>query len=117
MSTEHDPTEDFSTLVELLRWRAARQPEQIALTFLHEGETEETNLTYADLDRRARSIAARLQATGVAGERALLLYPSGLDFIAALFGCFYAGVIAVPASPPHANRPLPPRLPPLHSDA
>ncbi|HEY6186971.1 MAG TPA: beta-ketoacyl synthase N-terminal-like domain-containing protein [Pyrinomonadaceae bacterium] len=117
MSTEHDPTEDFSTLVELLRWRAARQPEQIALTFLHEGETEETNLTYADLDRRARSIAARLQAMGVAGERALLLYPSGLDFIAALFGCFYAGVIAVPAYPPHANRPLPPRLQALKSDA
>src|SRR5690606_14263887 len=57
-------------------------------------------------DRQARAIAARLQDLKMTGERALLLYPSGLDFVAALFGCLYAGVIAVPAYPPRMNRSL-----------
>ena len=43
---------------------------------------------------------------GLEGERALLLYPAGLDFIAAFFGCLYAGVVAVPAYPPRRNRSL-----------
>ena len=62
--------------------------------------------TYAELDRRARAIAAWLQSLGLQGERALLLYPAGLDFIAAFFGCVYAGVVAVPAYPPRKNRSL-----------
>src|ERR1051325_6488719 len=117
MDTELDPFAQCSTFVELLRRRALHQPSRIGLTFLQDGETEKANLTYEEFDRQARTIGAALQKLQATGERALLIYPSGLDFIAALFGCFYAGVIAVPAYPPHANRPLPPRLPPLHSDA
>jgi acyl-CoA synthetase (AMP-forming)/AMP-acid ligase II len=41
---------------------------------------------------------------GLAGERALLLYPAGLDFIAGFLGCLYAGVVAVPVYPPRRNR-------------
>ncbi|MCI0394193.1 MAG: AMP-binding protein, partial [Chloroflexi bacterium] len=93
------------TLVELLRWRAQRQPDNLAYTFLVDGETEEISLTYAELDQRARSIAAWLQRKSAVGERVLLLYPSGLDYIAAFFGCLYAGVVAVPAYPPRLNRP------------
>ncbi len=51
-----------------------------------------------------RAIAAHLQALGMEGERALLLYPPGLDFIAGFFGCLYAGCTAVPAYPPRRNR-------------
>ena len=58
------------------------------------------HLSYAGLDERARAIAALLQEHGAAGERVLLLYPPGLDYIAAFFGCLYAGVVAVPAYPP-----------------
>lgn len=61
-------------------------------------------MTNSDLDRRARAIAAWLQNHGLAGERAMLLFPPGLDFIAAYFGCLYAGVIAVPVYPPRKNR-------------
>jgi 8-amino-7-oxononanoate synthase len=61
-------------------------------------------LSYDGLDRQARAVAAQLQALNLAGERALLLYPAGLDFIAAFFGCLYAGVVAVPAYPPRRNR-------------
>ena len=72
-----------STLVELLRWRARHQPERRAYTFLVDGEVAEVSLTYAELDRQARSIAAYLQSLGATGERALLLYPPGLEYIAA----------------------------------
>src|SRR5205823_4316908 len=57
-------------------------------------------MTYGELDWQARAIAAQLQSCGASGERALLLYPPGLAYIAALFGCLYAGVVAVPAYPP-----------------
>ena len=60
--------------------------------------------SFAEVDRRARAIAAVLAERGFAGERALMLYPPGLDFIAAFFGCLYAGVIAVPAYPPDPTR-------------
>ncbi|MEW5929291.1 MAG: AMP-binding protein, partial [Gemmatimonadota bacterium] len=95
---------DASTLVELLRLRADDDPARNAYTFLLNGEVEEGSITYGELDRRARAVAARLQALGARGERALLLYPPGLEYVAALFGCFYAGVTAVPAYPPRRSR-------------
>jgi amino acid adenylation domain-containing protein len=94
------------TLVELLRERALRQAEQRAYIFLSDGETAEESITYGELDCRARAVAARLQSLGAAGERVLLLYAPGLDYIAAFFGCLYAGAIAVPAYPPRQNRNL-----------
>src|SRR5258706_3350150 len=95
---------ESSTLVEVLRWRALHQPDRLAYTFLLYGETEEVHLTYADLDLRARAVAARLKSLGEYGGRALLVYPPGLDFIAGFFGCLYAGVVAVPVYPPHPAR-------------
>jgi acyl-CoA synthetase (AMP-forming)/AMP-acid ligase II len=90
------------TLADLLQRRAAEQGSRVAYTFLVDGEVEGARLTYADLDEAARRIAAELIARGLrAGDRALLLYPPGLDFIAAFFGCMCAGVIAVPSFPPH----------------
>lgn len=95
---------ESSTLVEVLRWRALHQPDQLAYTFLLDRETEEVHLTYADLDLRARAVAARLKSLGAYRGRALLVYPPGLDFIAGFFGCLYAGVVAVPVYPPHPAR-------------
>ncbi len=94
------------TLVELLHHRATYQPNVNTYTFLVDGEDQEIPMSNLELDRQARAIAARLQDLGMAGERALLLYPSGLDFVAAFFGCMYAGVVAVPAYPPRMNRSL-----------
>ncbi|MEH2267588.1 MAG: amino acid adenylation domain-containing protein [Nostoc sp.] len=98
---------NFSTVVEVLRLRSSTQPDRDAFTFLLDGETEQTTLTYQELDRRSRQIAAQLQALGLAGERALLLYPAGLDFLVAFFGCLYAGVVAVTAYPPRNERNTP----------
>lgn len=94
----------FVTWIQLLKHRAARQPDQTAYIFLQDGEQETLRLTYQQLDVRACAIAARLQSLDLAGERALLLYPSGLDFVAAFLGCLYAGVVAVPAYPPRPNQ-------------
>ncbi len=94
-----------ATLVDILRWRAANQPGQMAFRFLTDGENEEVLINYAELDRQARLIAARLQSVSKKGERAFLLFPPGLDFVTAFFGCLYAGVIAVPVYPPHPVRP------------
>ena len=91
-------------MVDLLRHRAEWQADDRAYTFLIDGESEEVHLTYGELDRQARAIGAWLASQGLRGQRALLLYPPGLDFIAAFFGCHYAGVVAVPAYPPRMNR-------------
>ncbi len=92
------------TIVDLLRQRAGYRPHDRAFTFLVDGEQEEINITYAELDRKARGVGAWLAASGMRGKRVLLLYPSGLDFIAAFMGCLYGGAIAVPAYPPRKNR-------------
>ncbi|HEX6288834.1 MAG TPA: amino acid adenylation domain-containing protein [Herpetosiphonaceae bacterium] len=91
-------------LVSLLRWRAVHQTDTPAYTFLLDGETTEVMLTYGELDRHARAIAAALQQIQAPGERALLLYPPGLEYITAFFGCLYAACIAVPAYPLHQAR-------------
>ena len=96
----------FISLVEILRYRALHQPHQPAYIFLQDGEIETGSWTYQELDIQARAIASHLQSMGASGERALLLYPSGLEFITAFFGCLYAGVVAVPAYPPKQNQKL-----------
>ncbi|MBE9034041.1 non-ribosomal peptide synthetase [aff. Roholtiella sp. LEGE 12411] len=98
---------EFSTVVELLRYRSSRQAKQLSYTFLGDGETQSDRLTYQELDRSSRAIASQLQSLDLSGERALLLYPPGLEYLAAFFGCLYAGVVAVPAYPPRNQRNTP----------
>ncbi|MCT4496446.1 non-ribosomal peptide synthetase [Pseudomonas sivasensis] len=92
------------TLVQSLQRRAAQTPDQVALRFLAESAEHSVVLSYRDLDQRARTIASALQANAALGDRAVLLFPSGPDYVAAFFGCLYAGVIAVPAYPPESTR-------------
>src|SRR3954451_20967473 len=96
-----------ANLVELSLWRAEEHASRPAYTFLLEGETEAGTLTWRDVDSAAKAVAVQLSAMGgrsTVGERALLLFPPGLDFITAFFGCLYAGVVAVPAYPPRTSR-------------
>jgi amino acid adenylation domain-containing protein len=95
-----------SSLVEVLQIRAEECAETRAYTFLANGEEESASLSFAELDRRARAIAAELQQGGVEREPVLLLYPSGLEFVAAFCGCLYSGAAAVPAYPPGSSRGL-----------
>ena len=92
-----------TNLVDRLRYWAEHQGDQFGFGFTSDGE-DEIRMTYGELETRARAIAAHLHDAGMQGERALLLYPPGLDFVTAFFGCFFAGMVAVPAYPPRRNR-------------
>ncbi|ALK32389.1 non-ribosomal peptide synthetase [Burkholderia plantarii] len=83
-----------------LRHWATVKPHDTAFRFLTDDVVEAPRLSFAELDRRATAIAARLARECPRGEPVLLLYRPGLDFIAAFFGCLYAGCAAVPAYPP-----------------
>jgi acyl-CoA synthetase (AMP-forming)/AMP-acid ligase II/acyl carrier protein len=98
--------EPARSIVELLNQRVEEHGDEPLFTFLVTGEIDgETEvLTYASLRRRAQAIAAILLETSARNERAILLYPPGLEFISAFFGCLFAGVIAVPAYPPDPGR-------------
>ncbi|HNO94681.1 MAG TPA: AMP-binding protein, partial [Anaerolineales bacterium] len=100
-------SEENNSLVRTLRRRADLHPERLAFRFLQDDESENITINFGELDRRARAIGAWLESFNAKGERALILYPPGLDYIAAFMGCLYAGVIAVPAYPPRLNRPVP----------
>ncbi len=106
-----------ATLAGLLKARAAESPDREAYVFLADGELETERLTWGELDVRARAVAWALRQSVPPGERALLLYPPGLDFVAAFFGCLYAGVVAVPAYPPRLNDRSQPRLRAIAADA
>ncbi|HVZ19834.1 MAG TPA: AMP-binding protein, partial [Vicinamibacterales bacterium] len=94
----------MSTFIDVVREQAAARPDKVVFTFLENGETDADTLTFAQLDRDARAIASALQERTRSGDRALLLYPPGLDFVRAFIGCLYAGVVAVPVYPPRRNR-------------
>ena len=107
----------FSNFVDLLCLKAQTSPERKIYTFLLDGEASEISLTYQTLDKRSRAIAAQLQQNlGNVGSRVLLLYPPGLEFISAFFGCLYAGMVAVPAYLPRRNEKVS-RLQAIVSDA
>jgi acyl-CoA synthetase (AMP-forming)/AMP-acid ligase II len=91
------PNPDASTIGEVLTWQVAHRPDKRAFLFLERGERETESFTFAELNRRAQAIAQILQKNELCGRRVILAYPSCLEFVAALFGCFYAGAIAVPA--------------------
>ncbi len=92
------------TLVELLRGLAEDRPDALAFAELDDAGQVRRQLTYAELDRLARRLAGRLRGSAELGARVLLLFPAGLDVLAAFFGCLYAGAVAIPAPPPEASR-------------
>jgi amino acid adenylation domain-containing protein len=106
---------DRHTIVQSLRKRSARDERSLAYAFLAQGEVA-ASLTVGELDARARALGGALQHAGAAGERVALLFPPGLDFIVAFFGCLYAGAVAVPALPPR-RRGQDPRLQAIFRDA
>ncbi|WP_328562789.1 fatty acyl-AMP ligase [Streptomyces coelicoflavus] len=102
----HDITQSAS-VVEAFRRNVSTRPDQDAVAFLADPDRPDlaSPLTYSELDREARGIAAWLQEQGHRpGSRALLLYPVGTEFVAAFLGCLYAGVVAVPAPLPSQFR-------------
>jgi malonyl CoA-acyl carrier protein transacylase len=95
-----------TNLVEVLQFRTEERPDAFAFTFLRDGDGDEENLSFEELNRQARLIGAWLQQHEATAQRVLLLYPPGIHFITAFFGCLYAGAVAVPAYPPRKNDKL-----------
>jgi acyl-CoA synthetase (AMP-forming)/AMP-acid ligase II/acyl carrier protein len=95
---------EIRTLGDLLEHRAKHLADSTPHIFLVNGEDEEARLSHAELDLSARRIAAQLAERFRPGDRLLLLYPPGLEFIRAFFGCVYASVVPVPLFPPRNNR-------------
>ncbi|MGB3768200.1 MAG: fatty acyl-AMP ligase [Phormidesmis sp.] len=94
----------IQTLVQLLAYRAESTPDKMAYAFLSEGDTVDVTVNYRQLYEQSCAIAAYLQVNNLSGERVLLFYPPGLDYISAFLGCLCAGAIAVPAYPPRRNQ-------------
>ncbi|WP_432973948.1 SDR family NAD(P)-dependent oxidoreductase [Dactylosporangium sp. CA-233914] len=89
------------TLVEHFRGVFLDRPQERIYRFLADGEGEPLTLTNAELDRRARALAATMRGRFPAGERALIVCPPGLEYVTAFFACLYSGIIAVPVYPPN----------------
>ena len=94
----------MGTLVELVRECAAADGDRVSHRFLRDGQELSAELTYGELDRRARATAVALRRHAAAGDRILLLFPPGLDFLVAFVGSLYAGMIPVPAYPPRPQQ-------------
>ena len=100
LSAQYSP----SCIVDSVKFWAENFPDERAFVFLKDGEDLSTELSFRELFDQSRRYAASLINRGFSGERALLLFPPGKDFIIAFFGCLQAGVTAVPAFPPRKNR-------------
>ena len=100
MMTTPNSAAQISTLVDLVQDHAKNQPDKIAYRFLSDGVNESDQLTYQALDQKARAIAAQFQSIAKPGDRALMLYAPGIEFVTAFLGCLYAQIIAVPIYPP-----------------
>lgn len=112
----HQAVGSCATLVDILQHRATVEANCPAYTFLTGGEDPEQALDFEALDRRCRAVAVALQERGAMGQRVLLYFPPGLDFLTAFLGCLYAGAVAVPTSTSRPGRPAP-RLHSVMKDA
>ena len=96
----------YNTIIERLKVLAKERPDDIVYRYIEDEKTEPISLTFSEVDQEARKIASSLLETCSAGDRALMLYPAGLEFVTAFYGCLYAGLVAVPAYPPRKNQKL-----------
>lgn len=93
----------FRSLVALLARRAADQADDRAYVFVSDRGVEEAALTFRQLHVAATGLASRLAETTRPGARAILVFPPGIEFMVAFFGCLIAGIIAVPIMMPRRN--------------
>lgn len=94
----------FINPVEVLQRRAQEDPNRLSHLLLGAKEEDNQSLTYSQLDSAVKKMAAYLQHVAEPGQRALLVYPTSLEFITAMYACLYAGIAPIPTNPPGANR-------------
>ncbi|MBN6039852.1 fatty acyl-AMP ligase [Amycolatopsis sp. 195334CR] len=111
------PDQGHRTLADVLARNLPERAEQRAVVVLDRDGREVSEATYGELDRRVRALAALLQQVVAPGERALVMAPTGLDFLTGFFACAYAGVVGVPVPPPEAGAKQLARLRSIVKDA
>jgi len=94
----------FINPIDALQQRAQEDPDRLSHLILGAKEEENHGYTYSQLDRAVKEMAAYLQRVAEPGERALIVHPTGLEFITAMYACLFAGVIPIPTNPPGMNR-------------
>ncbi|KTC82242.1 hypothetical protein Lche_0506 [Legionella cherrii] len=94
----------MQNIINRVQKRAQKHPQSEAVLYLEDGKHPTASLTFGALDHQARMIAAHLQTQQMKGNRVVLLYPTGIEFIVSLIGCWYAGVIAVPVPCPKIDE-------------
>lgn len=94
----------FVSLHTCLDRQAAIAPDRELFSFIHGSGEKADRLTCAQLTARAKALAQALLDAGGKGQRILLLFTPGLDFVVAFYACLYAGAVAVPAYPPDPSN-------------
>ena len=94
----------FINPVDVLQQRAQEDPDRLSHLILGAKEEENQGYTYNQLDRAVKELAAHLQHVAEPGQRALIVHPTGLEFITAMYACLYAGIVPIPTNPPGMNR-------------
>ncbi|XP_067863961.1 disco-interacting protein 2 homolog C isoform X3 [Heptranchias perlo] len=103
---DNDQGRKFMFLAEVLQWRAQTTPDHILFTLLNSRGTIANSLTCLQLHKRAEKIAVMLMERGHLqdGDHVALVYPPGIDLIAAFYGCLYAGCVPITVRPPHPQN-------------
>uniref|UniRef100_A0A672M795 Disco interacting C n=1 Tax=Sinocyclocheilus grahami TaxID=75366 RepID=A0A672M795_SINGR len=103
---DNDQARKFLFLSEVLQWRAQTTPDHVLFTLLSSRGTVLSSLTCLQLHKRAEKIAAMLMERGHLqdGDHVALVYPPGIDLVAAFYGCLYAGCVPITVRPPHPQN-------------
>ncbi len=96
-------TDPFGTFAELLG-NLKPATDKLAFRYIDQNGQLVDSLSYDELLRRSTAVAKTLVDRSLTGQRVLLVYPPGLEFITAFLGCVISGTVAVPVSPPRRNR-------------
>ncbi|XP_045114740.1 disco-interacting protein 2 homolog A-like isoform X5 [Portunus trituberculatus] len=93
-------------IADILKWRASTTENHEILTLLNSKGQVATSLTCAQLHKKAERVGCLLLEKGHinTGDHVALIYPPGVDLIAAFYGCLYVGAVPVTIRPPHPQN-------------
>ncbi len=94
----HDliPPRELTNLLDIIRYRAEIQPDDVAYIYLEDGDDIERTLTFGELYQQALRVAQGIREYAVEGDSVVLVYQPGLDFVISFVACVFSGVMAVP---------------------
>ncbi|STX51775.1 saframycin Mx1 synthetase B [Legionella busanensis] len=92
---------DFNNVIDLFNDRWQISPHHPLYFYSTTGHTKDSICySYDGMRHKILSIAALIQANTQPGDRVLMIFAPGIDYITTFWACLFAGVLAVPAYPP-----------------